>query len=96
MTKKVEFKKQGKEFKKSTPSTVENNNSPKVNPDRSYKVLIADLVGMKFDKNGNPDFSEVRDYIQEKGGLFHLGSSDEDFPSGGVMIVCSSRRIEVG
>ena len=66
MSKLVEFQKQGKEFKKSTPSTVENNNSPKVNPDRSYKVLIADLVGMKFDYNGNPDFSEVRDYIKEK------------------------------
>ena len=33
---------------------------------------------MKFDQNGNPDFSEVRDYIQEKGGLFHLGPIDED------------------
>ena len=42
MSKLVEFQKQIKEFKKSTPSIVENNNSPKVNPYRSYKVLIAD------------------------------------------------------
>ena len=67
MTKKVEIQKQGMEFKKSTPSKVENNNTQKDNPDRSYKVLIADLVGMKFDHNGNPDFSETRNYIEEKG-----------------------------
>ena len=40
--------------------------------------MIADLVGMKFDYNGNPDFSEVRDYIKEKGGVFHLGPIEED------------------
>ena len=72
MSKLVEFQKQGKEYKKSTPSTVENNNTTKVNPDRSYKVLIADLVGIKFDQDGDPDFSEVRDYIEEKGGVFQL------------------------
>ena len=78
MTKNIEIQKQGMEFKKSTSSTVGNNNSPKLNLDRSYKVLIADLVGMKFDQNGNPDFSETRNYIEEKGGLFHLGRIVED------------------
>ena len=78
MTKKVEIQKQGKEFKKSILSTVENNNTLKDKPDRSYKVLIADLVGMKFDHNGNPDFSETRNYIEEKGGVFHLGPIEEE------------------
>ena len=78
MTKKNEFQTQVKGFKKSTSSTVENNNSLKFDPGRPYKVLIADLVGMKFDHNGNPDFSEVRDYIKEKGGVFHLGPIEED------------------
>ena len=76
MTQKIEFQKQERRFNKSTSSTVENNNSINYDPDRAYKVLVADLVGMKFDNNGNPDFSEVRDYIQEKGGLFHLGPID--------------------
>ena len=73
-----EFQTQGKEGEKSTSSSVENKNTRKDNPDRAYKVLVADLVGMKFDQNGNPDFSEVREYIEEKGGVFHEGSIDED------------------
>jgi lactate dehydrogenase-like 2-hydroxyacid dehydrogenase len=40
-------------------------------PNRAYKVLIADLVGLKFDSSGRPDHSEVRDYIESKGGVFH-------------------------
>jgi len=79
MTKKGEFQTQEKEIKKSTSSTVQNNNTPKVTTDKAYKVLVADLVGMRFDYNGNPDFSEVRDYIIEKGGIFHLGPINEDF-----------------
>ena len=73
-----EFQTQGKEVKKTSSSSVENKNTRKDNPDRAYKVLVADLVGIKFDQNGNPDFSEVREYIQEKGGIFHEGSIDED------------------
>ena len=71
-----EFQTQGKEGGKSTSSSVENNNTRKDNPDRAYKVLVADLVGMKFDQNGNPDFSELRDHIEEKGGVFNEGSID--------------------
>jgi len=67
-----------KEEGKFTSSSVENKNIRKDNPDRAYKVLIADLVGMKFDHKGNPDFSEVRNYILEKGGVFHEGSIDKD------------------
>ena len=77
MTNIDEFQTQGKEGEKSTSSSVTNNNTRKDNPDQAYKVLVADLVGMKFDQNGNPDFSEVREYIEEKGGLFHEGSIDE-------------------
>lgn len=40
---------------------------------RAYKVLVADLVGLKFDANGNPDHSEVRAHIESKGGVFHEG-----------------------
>ena len=77
MTNIDEFQTQGKEGKKFTSSSVANINTRKDNPDRAYKVLVADLVGMKFDQNGNPDFSEVREYIEEKGGVFHEGSIDE-------------------
>jgi len=73
-----EFQTQGKEGEASTSSSVENKNTRKDNADRAYKVLVADLVGMKFDQNGNPDFSEVREYIEEKGGVFREGSIDED------------------
>ncbi|NIY75316.1 phosphoglycerate dehydrogenase [Thalassospira sp. HF15] len=36
-----------------------------------FKVLIADLVGLKFDDQGVPDCSEVAEYIVAKGGVFH-------------------------
>ena len=78
MTKKVKLQKQEKEAYKSNSPSVEKNNTLKFNPDRVYKVLIADLVGMKFDHNGDPDFSEVRNYIEEKGGVFHLGPFEKD------------------
>ena len=76
MTNIDEFKTQGKEGEKSTSSSLENTNTRKDNPDRAYKVLVADLVGMKFDQNGNPDFSELREYIEEKNGVFHEGPID--------------------
>ena len=78
MTKKVEFQKQEKGANKSNSPSGEIKNTLNDNPNRPYKVLIADLVGMKFDHTGNPDFSEVRDYIEEKGGIFLLGPIEED------------------
>ena len=45
--------------------------------DRAYKVLIADLVGLKFDADGKPDHSEVQAHIEAKGGVFHLGPMEE-------------------
>jgi lactate dehydrogenase-like 2-hydroxyacid dehydrogenase len=46
-------------------------------PDRAYKVLIADLVGMQFDEQGNPDFSEVKAHVDARGGIFHEGLSKD-------------------
>lgn len=50
----------------------------------SYKVLIADLVGLKLDENGCPDHSEVKSYIERLGHTFHEGLANEDheFPEG--------------
>lgn len=45
---------------------------------KAYKVLIADLIGLKFDKNGLPDHREVKAYIEETGGIFHEGVWDEN------------------
>jgi hypothetical protein len=48
-------------------------------PNRAYKALIADLVGIKFDASGSPDHSDVQAYIKSKGGEFHdkaLGVND--------------------
>jgi lactate dehydrogenase-like 2-hydroxyacid dehydrogenase len=41
---------------------------------RVFKILICDLVGLKFDKRGKPDPSELRDHIIARGGHFHLGA----------------------
>jgi lactate dehydrogenase-like 2-hydroxyacid dehydrogenase/phosphoserine aminotransferase len=45
--------------------------------DRAYKVLIADLVGMVFDADGQADCREVAAYIQSKGGEFHFGTLEQ-------------------
>ncbi len=49
----------------------------KDDPNRAYKVLVADLVGLNFDSNGNPDPSEVKAYIESKGGVFHRGALED-------------------
>ncbi len=36
-----------------------------------YKILILDLIGLKFDGRGKPDPSEVKTHIIAKGGVFH-------------------------
>ena len=45
----------------------------KDDPDRAYKVLICDLIGLKFDFRGKPDPSAVKAHIESQGGVFHLG-----------------------
>ena len=42
-------------------------------PTRAYKILVCDLVGLKIGKDGKPDHSAVRAYIEGKGGVFHEG-----------------------
>ena len=42
-------------------------------PEKAYKVLVADLVGLKFDTNGKPDHSAVRAHVEDKGGVWHEG-----------------------
>lgn len=52
-------------------------------PQRAYKVLIADLVGLRFDAEGKPDPSEVRAHIESRGGIFHDGAYQrETLPPG--------------
>ncbi len=41
-------------------------------------ILICDLVGLAFDVEGNPDPSEVKAYIEAKGGKFHLAGMPID------------------
>lgn len=41
-------------------------------PSRAYKVLVCDLIGLRFDADGNPDPSEVKAHIESKGGVFHF------------------------
>ncbi|MBY3332888.1 phosphoglycerate dehydrogenase [Rhizobium laguerreae] len=45
----------------------------KDNPERAYTVLIADLVGLRLGADGEPDDSEIRTYVGERGGVFHAG-----------------------
>lgn len=43
----------------------------------AIKVLICDLIGLRFDTNGQPDFKEAKAYIEERGGIFHDGPLDD-------------------
>ncbi|GMB79965.1 hypothetical protein NN6n1_07470 [Shinella zoogloeoides] len=52
-------------------------------PRRAYKVLIADLIGLRFDAEGKPDPGEVRAHIEAKGGVFHEAAYQrEELPPG--------------
>jgi lactate dehydrogenase-like 2-hydroxyacid dehydrogenase len=42
-------------------------------PARAYKVLVCDHIGLRFGADGKPDPSEVKAYIEAKGGTFHVG-----------------------
>ena len=46
-------------------------------PKRIYKVLVCDLIGLKFGKDGKPDPSDIKAYVESKGGSFHLGDQAE-------------------
>jgi lactate dehydrogenase-like 2-hydroxyacid dehydrogenase len=38
---------------------------------RTVRILILDRVGLKFKGDGTHDFSEVKSYVEHKGGVFH-------------------------
>lgn len=40
-------------------------------PNRAYKVLICDRVGLKFDAKGLPGHPEVKAHVGARGGVFH-------------------------
>jgi len=57
---------------------VSNQLHRKDDPQKAYKVLIADLIGLKFDSEGKPDHSQVCGHIEKTGGIFHEGVWDAD------------------
>ncbi|MES0883995.1 NAD(P)-dependent oxidoreductase [Roseibium sp. SCPC14] len=58
-------------------------NARKDDPNRAYRILVADLVGLKFDADGKPDPSEVKAHVEAQGGTFTLGGWDgADLPAG--------------
>lgn len=40
-------------------------------PAKAYKVLVGDLVGLKFDANGNPDYSAVKAHVEASDAKWH-------------------------
>ncbi|MEM6657087.1 MAG: NAD(P)-dependent oxidoreductase [Pseudomonadota bacterium] len=55
----------------------------KDDPNRAYRILVADLVGLKFDANGQPDASAVKAYVEEQGATFTYGGWDgSELPAG--------------
>ncbi|MEM6987963.1 MAG: phosphoglycerate dehydrogenase, partial [Pseudomonadota bacterium] len=45
-------------------------------PERAYRILIADLVGLSFDSQGKPDPAEVKAHIEAEGASFTDGGWD--------------------
>ncbi len=57
------------------PSAASTAEAPRADdPSRAYKVLVADLVGLKFSKSGKPDPAQVKAHIEGRGCAFHLGA----------------------
>lgn len=58
----------------------------KDDPDKAYKVLIADPIGLLPGPSGEPDISEVRAHIERNGGVFHAEPADPAvaYPSGKI------------
>jgi len=55
----------------------------KDDPTRAYRILVADLVGLKFGADGQPDASEVQAHIEAHGATFTNGPWDgSDLPAG--------------
>lgn len=64
-------------------SAATNGNTRQDDPGRAYRILIADLVGLKFGADGEPDPSEVKAHIEEQGATFTMGGWDgSELPAG--------------
>ncbi len=69
-----ELAKQGVTFEAEAAASA---SERKDDPNRAYKVLVCDRVGLKFDAKGEPDHSEVKAYVEAKGGVFHEKGYEE-------------------
>ena len=56
---------------------MDNSQTRKDDKNKAYKILIADLIGLKFDAKGMPDHNEVKTYIESTGSVFHEGIWNE-------------------
>lgn len=63
--------------KKITDHNPSKETIPGNNPEKTYKVLISDLIDFKLDENGQLDYSELKQYIEGKEGRFHLGCATD-------------------
>ena len=45
---------------------------------RAHKVLIADLVGLRFGADGEPDAGEVKAHVEARGRVFHEGAYERE------------------
>ena len=45
---------------------------------RAHKVLIADLVGLRFGADGAPDAGEVKAHVEARGRVFHEGAYERE------------------
>lgn len=48
----------------------------KDDPNRAYRILIADLIGLKFGADGEPDPSAVKAHVEAQGATFTMGGCD--------------------
>jgi len=55
---------------------VEGSDVRKDDQTRAYRILIADLVGLKFGQDGKPDASAVKAHVEASGGAFTFGPWD--------------------
>ena len=64
-------------------TTINAANVRQDDPNRAYRILIADLVGLKFGVDGKPDPSDVKAHVEAHGGTFTVGVWDGiDLPAG--------------
>ena len=74
----------GEHFDKTEQAPAEGQR--KDDPNRAYKVLVADLIGLKFTGLGEPDHSQVQAHIESKSGVFHDSAlkADQELEKGKI------------